>query len=86
MKAPLREKYNIADEMVMPYQPVPIIDVPGFGDLSAVTACQNLKEYETKILRITAFKPIWLIQLMLIHGVFLIQVYHAIELKYQILN
>ena len=29
--------------MVMPYAPVPIIDVPGFGDLSAVTACQNLK-------------------------------------------
>ena len=25
------------------YQPVPIIDVPGFGDLSAVTACENLK-------------------------------------------
>ena len=29
--------------MVMPYKPVPIIDVPGFGDLSAVTACENLK-------------------------------------------
>ena len=39
----MREKFNITDEMVLPYQPVPIIDVPGFGDLSAVTACQNLK-------------------------------------------
>ena len=42
-KDALREKYNISDEMVLPYAPVPIIDVPGFGDLSAVTACQNLK-------------------------------------------
>ena len=42
-KAPLREKYGITDEMVLPFEPVPIIDVPGFGDLSAVTACQKLK-------------------------------------------
>ena len=42
-KAPLREKFGITDEMVLPFDPVPIIDVPGFGDLSAVTACLNLK-------------------------------------------
>ena len=42
-KAPMREKYGITDEMVMPFEPVPIIDVPGFGDLSAVTVCEKLK-------------------------------------------
>jgi leucyl-tRNA synthetase len=42
-KDALRSKYGITDEMVLPFEPVPIIDVPGFGDLSAVTACQNLK-------------------------------------------
>lgn len=42
-KAALREKYGIADEMVLPYDPVPIIEVPGFGNLCAVTACDNLK-------------------------------------------
>ena len=41
-KDALRAKYGITEEMVN-YQPVPIIDVPGFGDLSAVTACENLK-------------------------------------------
>ena len=29
--------------MVIPFNPVPIIDVPGFGDLSAVKACTDLK-------------------------------------------
>ena len=29
--------------MVLPYDPVPIIRVPGFGDLCAVKACDDLK-------------------------------------------
>ncbi|CAH1778262.1 unnamed protein product [Owenia fusiformis] len=42
-KAPFREKYNIKDDMVIPYDPVPIIDVPSFGNLCAVTVCEQLK-------------------------------------------
>ena len=42
-KAPLREKYSVTDEMVMPFEPVPIIRVPEYGDLSAITACDKLK-------------------------------------------
>lgn len=42
-KAPLREKYGIKDEMVLPFEPVPIIEVPGFGQLSAVKVCDDLK-------------------------------------------
>ncbi|TMW63632.1 hypothetical protein Poli38472_002573 [Pythium oligandrum] len=42
-KAAFREKYNIADHMVLPYDVVPIIDIPGFGDLSAVKVCDDLK-------------------------------------------
>lgn len=42
-KQPFREKYNIADNMVLPYEPLPIIDVPEFGNLSAVTVYDRLK-------------------------------------------
>lgn len=42
-KQPLREKYGIADEMVLPYKPISIIEVPGLGNLSAVTVCEQLK-------------------------------------------
>lgn len=42
-KQPFREKYGITDEMVMPFKPIPIIDVPGLGNLSAVTVCEKLK-------------------------------------------
>ena len=41
-KQPLREKFGIEDHMVE-FEPVPIINVPGFGDLCAVTACKDLK-------------------------------------------
>lgn len=42
-KAPFREKYGIKDEMVLPFEPIPIIEVPGLGKLSAVTAYTQFK-------------------------------------------
>lgn len=42
-KQPFREKYGLTDEMVMPYKPIPIIEVPELGNLSAVTMCERLK-------------------------------------------
>uniref|UniRef100_A0A182QC67 leucine--tRNA ligase n=1 Tax=Anopheles farauti TaxID=69004 RepID=A0A182QC67_9DIPT len=42
-KQPFREKYGIADEMVLPYAPIPIIDVPGLGNLCAVYAYEKFK-------------------------------------------
>ena len=38
-----REKYSITDEMVLPFEPIPIIRVPGYGDLCAVRACDDFK-------------------------------------------
>eukprot|EP00092_Neocalanus_flemingeri_P034373 GFUD01037380.1.p1 GENE.GFUD01037380.1~~GFUD01037380.1.p1 ORF type:complete len:1177 (+),score=448.54 GFUD01037380.1:84-3614(+) len=42
-KQPLREKFGVTDAMVLPFQPVPIIDIPGYGDLAAVTVVDQLK-------------------------------------------
>ncbi|XP_011296656.1 leucine--tRNA ligase, cytoplasmic [Fopius arisanus] len=42
-KQPLREKYGIKDEMVLPYDPIPVLNIPEFGDLSAVTVYNQLK-------------------------------------------
>ena len=38
-----REKYGIKDEMVLPFEPVPIVEVPDLGNLSAVVACDRFK-------------------------------------------
>lgn len=43
LKQAFREKYGIKDEMVLPFDAVPIIEVPEFGNLSAVTAYDRLK-------------------------------------------
>ncbi|KAG7358587.1 leucyl-tRNA synthetase [Nitzschia inconspicua] len=42
-KADFRAKYNITDEMVLPYEVVPIISIEGYGDASAVFMCEKLK-------------------------------------------
>ncbi|XP_054481364.1 leucine--tRNA ligase, cytoplasmic [Anoplopoma fimbria] len=42
-KQALREKFGIEDKMVLPFEPVPIIEIPGYGNLSAPTVCDELK-------------------------------------------
>lgn len=42
-KQALREKYDIKDEMVLPFEPVPILEVPELGNLAAVTLYERLK-------------------------------------------
>ncbi|XP_014609108.1 PREDICTED: leucine--tRNA ligase, cytoplasmic [Polistes canadensis] len=42
-KQPFREKYGIKDEMVLPYEPIPILEIPEFGNLAAVTLYDKLK-------------------------------------------
>jgi len=41
-KPDFRSKFGITDEMVMPFQVVPIIEIPGYGNMSAVTMCERL--------------------------------------------
>lgn len=42
-KPAFREKYGLTDEMVMPFQPIPIIEVPGLGNLCAIKAYEMFK-------------------------------------------
>eukprot|EP00195_Chlamydomonas_chlamydogama_P014672 CAMPEP_0202900896 /NCGR_PEP_ID=MMETSP1392-20130828/12094_1 /ASSEMBLY_ACC=CAM_ASM_000868 /TAXON_ID=225041 /ORGANISM="Chlamydomonas chlamydogama, Strain SAG 11-48b" /LENGTH=1103 /DNA_ID=CAMNT_0049587353 /DNA_START=121 /DNA_END=3432 /DNA_ORIENTATION=- len=42
-KPKLREKYGVLDEWVMPFEVIPIIDIPGFGNMSAQKVCEDLK-------------------------------------------
>jgi leucyl-tRNA synthetase len=42
-KADFRAKYDITDDMVLPYEVVPIISIEGYGDASAVFMCEKLK-------------------------------------------
>ena len=42
-KAGLREKYNVKEEWCVGFNPVPIINIPEFGDLSAVHLVDELK-------------------------------------------
>ena len=42
-KPEFRAKYEITDDMVLPYSVVPIISIEGYGPASAVTVCEKLK-------------------------------------------
>lgn len=42
-KEALRVKFDLKDEWVLPFDPIPIIDTPGFGTLAAVEACKRNK-------------------------------------------
>ena len=38
-----REKFGVTEEMVMPFKPVPIIEIPELGNFCAVFACDKFK-------------------------------------------
>lgn len=42
-KKPFREKYYISDEMVLPFEPIPIMNIEGLGTLAAPKVCEDLK-------------------------------------------
>lgn len=42
-KPAFREKYGVRDEWVLPFEVIPIINIPEFGDTSAVKVCGDLK-------------------------------------------
>ena len=42
-KPDFRAKFGITEEMVLPFEVVPIISIEGYGEASAVTMCQKLK-------------------------------------------
>ena len=42
-KPAFREKFGLSDEAVLPFEPIPIIDIPGLGDLAAVTVSDQMK-------------------------------------------
>ncbi|KAI0567193.1 Methionyl/Leucyl tRNA synthetase [Gracilaria domingensis] len=42
-KDALRAKFDLKDEWVLPFEPIAIIDTPGFGSLAAVEACKRHK-------------------------------------------
>lgn len=42
-KAALRDKFGIKEEWVMPFDPIPIIEIPEFGTLSALKIVDDLK-------------------------------------------
>lgn len=42
-KPALREKFNLKDEAIMSFEPIPIIEIPGYSTMSAEKACEEFK-------------------------------------------
>jgi len=42
-KKGLREKYNVEEEWCVPFEPIPIIDIPGMGNMAAKKCYDDLK-------------------------------------------
>jgi len=42
-KPKLREKFGVKDEWVLPFELIPVIDIPGMGDRVAQVLCEELK-------------------------------------------
>jgi len=42
-KPKLREKFGVQDDWVMPFEVIPIIDIPGYGNKAAQVVCEELK-------------------------------------------
>lgn len=42
-KPGLREKFGVKEEWVVPFEVVPIIEIPGYGNTAAVTVCETMK-------------------------------------------
>lgn len=61
-KAPLREKFGVKDEWVLPYDPIPIINIPEFGTFSALKVVEdlNIKSQNDKDLLLQAKEKVYL--------------------------
>ncbi len=41
-KEALRKKYNVKEEWCVPFKPIPIIDIPELGNLSAIKLVEEM--------------------------------------------
>ncbi|KAJ5072912.1 leucine--tRNA ligase cytoplasmic [Anaeramoeba ignava] len=39
----MRDEYHLSDEMVLPFEIIPIIEIPGFGTVAAKKVCDDMK-------------------------------------------
>lgn len=42
-KEGLREKFGVKEEWCVPFEPIPIIEIPELGNLAAVKLCEEFK-------------------------------------------
>jgi leucyl-tRNA synthetase len=42
-KPAMRTKYGLSDEQVLPFEPIPIMNIPELGNMAAVTVCEEMK-------------------------------------------
>ena len=43
LKPKLREKFGVDDSWVLPFEVVPIIEIPGYGTAAAQRVCEEMK-------------------------------------------